>query len=367
MKDDPTLALGSSEMNLLQLTAAYAALSDGKAPVRPYGLANAAEATRALAAPLKPAERFAMLDLLRAVVDRGTGRAARLSMPVFGKTGTAQDERDAVFVGFTGDTVIGRVDGQRRPLADEGRDRRRAARADLARLHRPSDPGRPDPPGRRPAASAAIRRRRDRRGDPPPVPAAEATFRRALIELSPPLETQSIPKQAMIMPRREFLKVSASAALLSGGPVACARRAATTQAPARAADHTLRIGSGLVELAPDQIVSTTTYNGGFPGPLLRFKEGRPVVVDVHNDTDTPEQLHWHGLRVPVDVDGAAEEGTPFIPAHGMRRVAFSPTQPGLRFYHTHVTAGADLEQGPLQRPGGAGLHRAEGRSRRLRP
>ena len=56
------------------------------------------------------------------------------------------------------------------------------------------------------------------------------------------------------------------------------------------------------------------YNGQFPGPLLRFKEGQSVTVDIFNDTDTPEQLHWHGQMIPVDVDGAAEEGTPYIPA-----------------------------------------------------
>ena len=100
-----------------------------------------------------------------------------------------------------------------------------------------------------------------------------------------------------------------------------------------------------MELAPDRILSTTTYNGQFPGPLLRFKEGRQVVVDIHNDTDTPEQLHWHGQIVPVDVDGASEEGTPFVPAHGMRRIAFTPGPAGLRFYHTHLTPGADLSGG----------------------
>ena len=79
-----------------------------------------------------------------------------------------------------------------------------------------------------------------------------------------------------------------------------------------APDYTIRIGTGLVELSPNHIVATTLYNNQFPGPLLRLREGRPVTVEIHNDTDTPEQLHWHGQLVPADVDGAAEEGTPFI-------------------------------------------------------
>ena len=111
------------------------------------------------------------------------------------------------------------------------------------------------------------------------------------------------------------------------------------------ADYTLHIAANPIEIAHNRIVSGTTYNGQFPGPLLRFKEGQPVVVDVFNDTDTPEQLHWHGQFVPTDVDGAAEEGTPFIPAHGTRRIAFTPRPAGFRFYHTHNRAGADLHAG----------------------
>jgi FtsP/CotA-like multicopper oxidase with cupredoxin domain len=88
-----------------------------------------------------------------------------------------------------------------------------------------------------------------------------------------------------------------------------------------------------------------TYNGQFPGPLLRFKEGREVTVDIFNDTDTPEQLHWHGQKVSTDVDGASEEGTPFVPAHGKRRISFTPGPSGLRFYHTHNRAGANLAEG----------------------
>jgi len=84
-------------------------------------------------------------------------------------------------------------------------------------------------------------------------------------------------------------------------------------------DYTLHIKTSPIEIAPNRIISLTTYNGQFPGPLLRFKEGQQVTVDVHNDTDVPEQLHWHGQKVPTDVDGASEEGTPYIPAHGMRR------------------------------------------------
>jgi FtsP/CotA-like multicopper oxidase with cupredoxin domain len=146
----------------------------------------------------------------------------------------------------------------------------------------------------------------------------------------------------MLFDRRQVLQLAASAALARRFSL---RGALAEPGPAGPADHTIRIGTGLIELAPDTIVSTTTYDGQFPGPLLRLKEGSPVVVDIVNGTDTPEQLHWHGQKVPAAVDGSAEEGTPYIPAHGSRRIAFTPGPAGLRFYHTHVMAGADLAAG----------------------
>jgi FtsP/CotA-like multicopper oxidase with cupredoxin domain len=146
----------------------------------------------------------------------------------------------------------------------------------------------------------------------------------------------------MMIDRRSFLKYAGLVPLIGAVPRLGFAAAETT---AEKPDYTLRIGTGLVELAPDHIVSTTLYNGQFPGPLLRFKEGQPVIVDVHNDTDTPELVHWHGQKIPSDVDGAAEEGTPFVPAHGMQRISFVPRPSGFRFYHTHVVAGADLNRG----------------------
>lgn len=154
--------------------------------------------------------------------------------------------------------------------------------------------------------------------------------------------------------RRQFLKaigLGAGAILLSTknslAQAALAKPDETSQTrnDSGSADYTLHIQTSPLEIAPKRIISATNYNGQFPGPLLRFKEGQQATVDVYNDTDTPEQLHWHGQRVATDVDGAAEEGTPFIPAHGKRRIVFTPNPAGLRFYHTHNRAGADLAAG----------------------
>jgi FtsP/CotA-like multicopper oxidase with cupredoxin domain len=148
--------------------------------------------------------------------------------------------------------------------------------------------------------------------------------------------------------RRRFLNTTGAttaAFLLSPHNSLLGASPVSSPAEATPADYTLHIKASPIEIAPKRILSTTTYNGQFPGPLLRFKDGSPTTVDVFNDTDTPEQLHWHGQRVSPEVDGAAEEGTPFIPAHGMRRLSFTPNPSGFRLYHTHNRAGADLAAG----------------------
>jgi FtsP/CotA-like multicopper oxidase with cupredoxin domain len=136
--------------------------------------------------------------------------------------------------------------------------------------------------------------------------------------------------------RRSFLKnagLSAGALLLAPEKVLL-RAAEFAQVETPAPEYKIHICNAVAEIARKRFVSTVTYNGQFPGPLLRFKEGQPVTVAIFNDTDTPEQLHWHGQKVSVDLDGAAEEGTPFIPPHGQRVITFTPGPAGLRFYHT---------------------------------
>ena len=92
------------------------------------------------------------------------------------------------------------------------------------------------------------------------------------------------------------------------------------------------------------MIKTTGYNGSAPGPVLRLREGRPVTVEVFNDTKIAELVHWHGLFVPSEVDGSAEEGTPTVPPGGIRRYSFVPRPSGTRWYHSHISAGRDMKR-----------------------
>ena len=105
--DEPSIALGTSEVGLMELTAAFAALPAGRAPVEPTGIPrDPDDAPGGDELPLD--ERAQLLDLLWTAVDQGTGKAARVWVtPVFGKTGTTQDHRDAWFVGLANDLAIG--------------------------------------------------------------------------------------------------------------------------------------------------------------------------------------------------------------------------------------------------------------------
>jgi membrane peptidoglycan carboxypeptidase len=113
----PSLALGTAEVNLLELTAAYAAVSAGKMPVRPRGVAGfgIGRQTRlqSMGPPIAGTQSLQpyqkpLLELMQDVLRRGTGRAAALDGFAAGKTGTSQDYRDAWFIGFN-DTLIAGV------------------------------------------------------------------------------------------------------------------------------------------------------------------------------------------------------------------------------------------------------------------
>lgn len=103
--NEASIALGTSTVSLLELTAAYAAIANGEAPVVPRGLAKSDEPgwfdrIASIRRTLGQRELEGMRDLMAAAVNEGTGRSAALSVETFGKTGTTQDNRDALFIGY---------------------------------------------------------------------------------------------------------------------------------------------------------------------------------------------------------------------------------------------------------------------------
>ncbi|HEY2014160.1 MAG TPA: multicopper oxidase domain-containing protein [Bryobacteraceae bacterium] len=147
--------------------------------------------------------------------------------------------------------------------------------------------------------------------------------------------------------RRSFLADAAAAAALCsvGCNPSSTHGSKLPPSDEKAADVTLHIGTVLADIAKDHTVSTVGYNGSVPGPLIRLREGVPVTVDLFNDTDVAELVHWHGQIIPASVDGAAEEKSLAVPAHGHIRYQLTPQPSGARFVHTHVMSMADLNRG----------------------
>jgi penicillin-binding protein 1A len=116
LQPTPSIALGAGDVSLIELTAAYATFANGGLGVWPYGIESIHDAdgrllyARSGDGPgriVKPEYAAEITDMLVAVVEQGTGHAARLDRPVAGKTGTSQNFRDAWFVGFSADLVTG--------------------------------------------------------------------------------------------------------------------------------------------------------------------------------------------------------------------------------------------------------------------
>jgi 1A family penicillin-binding protein len=112
----PALALGASEVSLLDLTGAYASVRAGRSPIEPWGVidfqAEAQPRAFRVGPRFKPSVDISayqpdLITLLQLVVERGTGRAAFPGVFAAGKTGTSQNNRDAWFVGFTEPLVAG--------------------------------------------------------------------------------------------------------------------------------------------------------------------------------------------------------------------------------------------------------------------
>jgi penicillin-binding protein 1A len=111
----PSLALGSAEVTLMEMTRAFSAIAANAENIEPYAIGSIqrgdqilfARPKSALTIAANQAARVAIRDFLASVVREGTGKAARISVPAAGKTGTTQENRDAWFIGFTPDIVVG--------------------------------------------------------------------------------------------------------------------------------------------------------------------------------------------------------------------------------------------------------------------
>ncbi len=112
----PSMVLGSSEVRLIDMTRAFAAVSERGTSVEPYGIVKVTTADGEVLYQHEAARKTQLVpeyvaagitDLLQTAVNTGTGRAAQIGRPVAGKTGTTSSNKDGWFVGFSSGITTG--------------------------------------------------------------------------------------------------------------------------------------------------------------------------------------------------------------------------------------------------------------------
>ncbi len=99
------------------------------------------------------------------------------------------------------------------------------------------------------------------------------------------------------------------------------------------------------ELIPGKQTMLWTYNGGMPGPLLRAQVGDRLIVHFKNSLPEPTSIHWHGLRIPNDMDGVPEN--PYAPVAPGATFDYDFVLPdaGTYWYHPHYASAEQLGNG----------------------
>jgi FtsP/CotA-like multicopper oxidase with cupredoxin domain len=97
-----------------------------------------------------------------------------------------------------------------------------------------------------------------------------------------------------------------------------------------------------IEVAPGSRVEAWTYNGGVPGPLIRVHVGDRLIVHFTNHLPQPTTVHWHGLRIPIAMDGVPGVSQPEVAPGGTFTYDFIVPDAGLFWYHPHVMSAAQV-------------------------
>ena len=117
----------------------------------------------------------------------------------------------------------------------------------------------------------------------------------------------------MALSRRRFLQSSLALTAVSAVP-----RIVLAADPALGIDYQLVMEAAEVNIVPGGPTPAWCFNGGFPAPVIRARQHQPIRIRVVNRLDEPTTVHWHGLRVPIEMDGV-----PFL--------SHPPIQPGAHF------------------------------------
>ncbi len=140
--------------------------------------------------------------------------------------------------------------------------------------------------------------------------------------------------------RRSFLQTSAAALALGAGSTVRLRSAS-------AAKIELTAGTASVPLVGEGYPETAVwaFNGQVPGPVIRARQGERLEIKVRNDLPEPTTVHWHGLRVPVGMDGVPHLSQKPIEPGETFAYDFALEDAGTFWYHPHINSSEQVGRG----------------------
>jgi FtsP/CotA-like multicopper oxidase with cupredoxin domain len=97
-----------------------------------------------------------------------------------------------------------------------------------------------------------------------------------------------------------------------------------------------------LEIAPGAKTEVWTYNGSLPGPLIRVRRGDRLIVHFSNKLQQPTTVHWHGVQVPIEMDGVPGVSQAPVETGGSFTYDFVVPDAGLFWYHPHVMSAAQV-------------------------
>ena len=141
--------------------------------------------------------------------------------------------------------------------------------------------------------------------------------------------------------RRSLLRMGAAASAFAAGASFGPRTASAASAIA------LTAGPAEAPLVGDGYPATRVwaFNGSVPGPVIRARQGERLRVTVDNALDEPTTVHWHGLRVPVEMDGTPFLSQPPIEPGGRFVYEFDLPDAGTYWYHPHINSAEQVGRG----------------------
>jgi FtsP/CotA-like multicopper oxidase with cupredoxin domain len=136
-------------------------------------------------------------------------------------------------------------------------------------------------------------------------------------------------------------------ALLSAGAGAAALSLVRPGSSQASQSHRIVVAPGQAPLTGRQRRATDVwaYGGSVPGPTLRVRQGEPVSIVVENGLDQDTTVHWHGIRLPIGMDGVPGISQPPIRSGEKFVYEFTPPDAGTFWYHPHANTLQQLGRG----------------------